>query len=177
MADFNFPEQIEFDGAAYNLVFDPGNRHRPQVMPNYSAMYVQGTSSCEALDLGQAGVQYMTIVDAVLPALTAQQTGGFPQPERRYLCLKVDGVKTNPLAVQPGELVIYERRQEGTQAGTRGQRLFNAIIMATRERTAPAQPDTSWTQSMGTLRDAWLGESTAPAQDSAQAVTEADHAQ
>lgn len=150
--EFHFPSQLELDGNIYNLVYDPGNPARPQVMPNYRAMLVRPSSNCEPVNLGEMGVKYLAIVDAVLPAMTAQQAGGFPVPEKQYLCFKLADYNTDPVKVDPRELVIYERRQEsgGSYAMNRAQRLLNAIMGST--AAAEPQPDTSWTRKMAQIR-------------------------
>lgn len=150
--EFHFPDQMQLDGDTYNLVYDPGNPARPQVMPNYRAMLVQPSSNCEPVNLGEMGVKYLAIVDAVLPAMTAQQAGGYPVPEKKYLCFRLADYSTNPVKMDPRELVIYERRQEagGDYSLNRAQRLLNAILGGT--AAAEPQPDTSWTRKMAEIR-------------------------
>lgn len=150
---FHFPEELELDGSKYSLVYDPGNPARPQVMPNYTAMFIQPSSDCYPLSIQgmEQSPKYFAVVDAMMPPLTAQQAGGFPVPEKRYLCLKLEGYKKNPAIINPAELVIYERRQ-GSDGDTinRGQRLLNAILGSA--AAAEPKPDTQWTNEMAQIK-------------------------
>lgn len=150
---FHFPEQLELDGSKYSLVYDPGNPERPQVMPNYKAMFIQPSSDCYPLSIQgmEQAPKYFAVVDAVMPPLTAQQAGGFPVPEKRYLCLKLEDYKKNPAVINPAELVIYERRQSADGDNVnRGQRLLNAILGSA--AAAEPKPDTQWTSQMAQIK-------------------------
>lgn len=145
---FHFPEDLDLDGSKYSLVYDPGNPSRPQVMPNYGAMFIQPSSDCYPLNIeGMKTPKYFAVVDAVMPPLTARQAGGFPVPEKCYLCLKLEDYKKNPTIINPAELVIYERRQAADgETINRGQRLLNAILGSA--AAAEPAPDTQWTNQM-----------------------------
>ena len=84
--------------------------------------------------------------------MTAQQAGGYPVPEKKYLCFRLADYSTNPVKMDPRDLVIYERRQEagGDYSLNRAQRLLNAILGGT--AAAEPQPDTSWTRKMAEIR-------------------------
>ena len=161
---FVFQEHLEYDGEQYDLVFDPGNPQRAQVIPNYETMIPQPSSVIQKFDLPGVGKRWMAIIDAMTPAQSSEQTGGLPAVERHYLCFRIysdqnelpramirkasGGVELvpSPLAARPQEMVIYSRSTRGKDQGNRAQRLVSALLGAV-AREFPA-PNSAWTQEL-----------------------------
>lgn len=161
--EFHFPERMEYDGEHYDLVYDPGNPQRPQVIPNYQAMFPQETSAIEQFTWPGQGQLWLAIIDALSPAQSMQQTGGLPAIERRYLCFRlfereedipratqrIDAsgkvaYVPSALAVRPQEMVIYAKSTPGGHQSNRAQRLITALL-GTAQREMPA-PRPDWTR-------------------------------
>lgn len=162
---FQFQEQLEYDGEHYDLVYDPGNPQRAQVIPNYEAMFPQQTSVLQECELPGVGQRWVAIIDAVTPAQSMQQTGGLPTVEKRYLCFRIyknedelpraaiqkkpDGTLVmvrSPLAARPQEMVIYARSTPGNSQANRAQRLIAALLGAAAREMPAANPN--WTQEL-----------------------------
>ena len=163
--EFRCQEHLVYDGEHYDLVYDPGNPQRAQVIPNYEAMFPQQTSVIQECELPGLGQRWMAIVDAVTPAQSMQQTGGLPTVEKRYLCFRIykheyelpreeiqkkpDGTLVtvrSPLAARPQEMVIYARSTSGNTQGNRAQRLIAALLGAAM-KDMPVT-DMNWTQQL-----------------------------
>lgn len=169
-----FREHLEYDGEQYDLVFDPGNPQRAQVIPNYEAMFPQQTSVIQKCELPGVGIRWVAIIDAVTPAQSMQQTGSLPTVERRYLCFRIyqnehelprvavkkepSGtmeVVPSPLAARPQEMVIYAQSTPGKSQGNRAQRLINALLGAA-SRDMPA-PNPDWTRDFALITQGATG--------------------
>ena len=72
---FVFQEHLEYDGEQYDLVFDPGNPQRAQVIPNYETMIPQPSSVIQKFDLPGVGKRWMAIIDAMTPAQSSAGRG------------------------------------------------------------------------------------------------------
>lgn len=151
--EFHFPENIMLDGERYALVYDPGNQSRAQVIPNYKAMFVQPSSTCESIELQGLGKKWLAILDAVLPAMTAQQTGGRPVPEKRYLCFMLLDYQRDPMSINPQEMVMYGKVvADGQEYGlNRGRRILDAVL-GSASAEAP-KPDANWTKQLAVLQE------------------------
>lgn len=151
--EFRFPENITLDGERYALVYDPGNPSRAQVLPNYKAMFVQPTSACEPVELQGLGKKWLAVLDTVIPAMTAQQTGGRPVPEKRYLCFILLDYQRDPMAILPQEMVMYGKivADEKAYGLSRGRRILDAVL-GSASAEAP-KPNANWTKQLAVLQE------------------------
>lgn len=149
--EFHFPENITLDGERYALVYDPGNPSRAQVLPNYKAMFVQPTSVCEPMELQGLGKKWLAILDAVTPAMTAQQTGARPVPEKCYLCFMLLDYQRDPMTINPQEMVMYGKIVASENGSSRGRRILDAVL-GSASAEAP-KPDVNWTKQLAVLQE------------------------